>query len=412
VGGPRYDVGTVATWSGGYRLVRLFIRLLLGLFYREIVVVDADRVPREGALIVAANHHNSVVDAMLLLAVIPRRLRTLAKAALFRHPLIGPFLHAIGALPVHRRQEGGEDPARNAELFRATTATLRAGGGILIFPEGRTQPEPVLLKVHTGAARMVLAAGAEAPAAGPVTLLPVGLVFHKPGQFRTGSALVLIGPPVPTVDCLAVARSAPERAVRTLTERLTAALRRQIVEADDRQTLDLLGLVEAVWREEARVAPASPSARVEWLQRVMRAYRDLRDREPERVAAFRRQLEAYAQDLEQSGLAGDQLPRAYPRGVVAGFALREGLLLLLGAPLAVGGDRGSWPSLRTDGSDRGAAPTDRGGRGHGQARGGPVPLPARLGRRGLGRVPARRRLGAGRLPRGLAPERVRGPRLA
>jgi glycerol-3-phosphate O-acyltransferase / dihydroxyacetone phosphate acyltransferase len=114
----------------GYGLVRSLVRLLLALFYRRIDVAGAERIPATGPLIVAANHHNSLVDAMLVLAVVPRRLRTLAKAPLFRHPLIGPFLRLVGALPVHRRQEAGNDPARNAELFAATTATLRAGGAM------------------------------------------------------------------------------------------------------------------------------------------------------------------------------------------------------------------------------------------------------------------------------------------
>ncbi|MBI2468118.1 MAG: 1-acyl-sn-glycerol-3-phosphate acyltransferase, partial [Candidatus Rokubacteria bacterium] len=98
----------------GYALVRGLVRFLLGIFYRRIEVIGAERVPRDGPLILAANHHNSIVDAMLLLSVIPRRLRTLANAPLFRHPLIGPFLRLVGALPVHRRQEAGDDPARNA----------------------------------------------------------------------------------------------------------------------------------------------------------------------------------------------------------------------------------------------------------------------------------------------------------
>jgi glycerol-3-phosphate O-acyltransferase/dihydroxyacetone phosphate acyltransferase len=199
-----------------YGLVRSLVRLLLQFFYRRIEVVGLDHVPAGGPLIVAANHHNSVVDAMLLIAVIPRRLRTLANAPLFAHPLIGPFLRLLGALPVHRRQEAGDDPTRNAALFAATTAALRVGEAILIFPEGRTQPEPVLLELRTGAARMLLAAEEGTAAGAGVTLLPVGLVFHRPGTFREGRALVLIGDPVPRVERTA---ESPELAARSLTER-------------------------------------------------------------------------------------------------------------------------------------------------------------------------------------------------
>jgi 1-acyl-sn-glycerol-3-phosphate acyltransferase len=309
----------------GYRFVRRLTRLLLDLFYARVEVVGAEHVPPTGPLIVAANHHNSIVDAMLLLVAIPRPVRTLANAPLFRHPLIGPFLHMIGALPVHRRQEAGNDPARNAALFAATTAALSAGGAIVIFPEGRTQPEPVLQEIRTGTARMLLAAEHEAGAGPPVTLLPVGLVFQEPGTFREGRALVLIGPPVATADC------------RVLTERLAAALRAQIIEADDRHTLRLLGLVEELWREGNGRSPATDAARVAWMQQAMQIYRSLLDHAPGPVSEFRAELEALDADTQKAGLAAERLSRHYSAGVVARFALGQGLALLLGAPLALCG---------------------------------------------------------------------------
>jgi 1-acyl-sn-glycerol-3-phosphate acyltransferase len=322
--------------SPGYVIVRSLTRFLVNLFYREIEVVGAEHVPATGPLIVAANHHNSLVDAMLLLTVIPRPLRILANAPLFRHPLIGPFLRLIGALPVHRRQEAGDDPARNADLFAATTAALRAGGAILIFPEGRTQPEPLLQAVRTGTARMLLAAEGDAPDAPRVTLLPVGLVFHQPGTFRTGRALVLIGPPIETADCSTGGPAVSAQPARVLTDRLTDGLRAQIVEADDRQTLRLLELAEELWREHG-AAPPREAERVSRLQQAMRIYRSLLRSAPDRVAALRRTMEAYDAEAENAGLAAVHLSRVYSFGGVARFALTEGLSLLVGAPLALAG---------------------------------------------------------------------------
>src|SRR5947199_4584591 len=117
----RKTQGTVA-----YRLVRMMIRLLLWLFYRRIDVVGRERIPSAGGVIVAANHHNSVVDAMLVIAIVPRAVSVLANAPLFRHPLIGPLLHMLGAVPVHRRLEAGEDPRKNEAMFTAAVDALRA----------------------------------------------------------------------------------------------------------------------------------------------------------------------------------------------------------------------------------------------------------------------------------------------
>ncbi len=321
----------------GYRLVRVLIQVLLWLFYRRIDVVGRERIPLRGPLIVAANHHNSVIDAMLIVATFPRQVMVLANAPLFRHPLIGPFLRLMRAVPVNRRLEAGDDPRKNEALFAAAIHALRSGGTILIFPEGRTQPRPTLLQLRTGAARMLL--GAESSPGGRcgVTLLPVGLVFHDPGAFRGGSVLVMVGDPVPTEDYLAADRDMAEAPVR-LTERLATAIRRQIVEAEDQYTLDLLGLLERAWREE-QAHPAGNDARaaISWKQEVMRAARHLSEREPARVAEMRRRVELYGVHLDEVGLTSDQLGRAYTPGLVLRYVLENALALALGLPLAAWG---------------------------------------------------------------------------
>src|SRR5262245_27862709 len=206
----------------GYRLVRFVVRTLLRLFYARIEVVGHERIPLTGPLIIAANHHNAAVDAMLIIATIPRPIRVLAKAPLFVNPIVGPFLRLMGAVPVHRRAEAGDDPRKNDELFAAAIGALRDGGTLLIFPEGVSTPRPTLLPLRTGAARILL--GAECAGGSPLgtTILPIGLVLDDAGTFRRASGVVMIGNPVPLSDVLARGES-DESAVRAVTERLADA---------------------------------------------------------------------------------------------------------------------------------------------------------------------------------------------
>jgi glycerol-3-phosphate O-acyltransferase / dihydroxyacetone phosphate acyltransferase len=139
---------------------------------------------------------------------------------------------------VHRRQDEGRGPVDNEAMFGAAHRALAEGEALLIFPEGVSQPEPALMPLRTGAARLVLgSSGGSGGRGGHATLLPVGLMFHEPATFRVGSAVVLMGEAVPTEDFDALPE---EEAVRRLTARLEAALRRLIVEARDRHTLDLV----------------------------------------------------------------------------------------------------------------------------------------------------------------------------
>jgi glycerol-3-phosphate O-acyltransferase / dihydroxyacetone phosphate acyltransferase len=267
---------------------------------------------------------------MMLMARLPRTLQPLTKSTLFKHPIVAPFLRLAHAVPIYRRQDAGGAAVDNAETFRAVSHALAAGGAILIFPEGVSQPEPALMTLRTGAARMALEA--EAAGAPPVTLLPVGLVLYEPGTFRDGRGLILVGDPVETKDCVTLHRTDPTTAVHRLTDRLAEALKKQIVEAEDRETLRLLRVMERVWREESGVASTPASA--EWLQRASRAYRWLRREAPADVQRFRTEVEQYADDLDELGITPATVGRTYAPSIVARYAAREILPLVLGVPLA------------------------------------------------------------------------------
>jgi 1-acyl-sn-glycerol-3-phosphate acyltransferase len=310
-------------------------------------VAGLERVPLSGPLVVAANHHQGLMDGILLTAALPRRLRPIAKAPLFRYPLIGQIARLAGAIPAHRRQDSGGRAADNQAMFGAAQNALDQGAAILIFPEGVSQPEPALMPLRTGAARLVIGSDwvadrelrrlAPATLLPPTILLPVGLMFHEPGTFRVGTALVLIGEPVPTGDLEAPASGATDDAVRQLTERLGRALERLIVLARDRATLELVHAAEAIWRQEMPDAAREPRDGAAWRQRAARADQYLAAAEPARLAALRGRLERYVKDLELAGLTDRDLSEGYRPAAVLRYAFREGLALALGLPLALWG---------------------------------------------------------------------------
>ncbi len=215
-----------------YAVLRVVGWLAVRAFYRRITVGGLEHVPPHGPLVVVANHRNGLVDSLLLAAIIRRRLGIVAKASVLATPVLGPVLRLAGALPVHRRQDGG-DTAANAETFSAAIERLRDGGAILIFPEGTSQSDSVLLPLRTGAARMLLAAEASVGGALDVTLLPVGMAYDRPETFGVGAVTVTVGAPIETRLARERFATEPERAVRRLTDATAWALREQINRANN-----------------------------------------------------------------------------------------------------------------------------------------------------------------------------------
>src|SRR5205809_6433662 len=208
------------------------LRVVLRIFFRRIEVSGTDSVPRVGPVIFVLNHPNGLVDPAFLLCLAPRRVSLLAKAPLFRMPVIGSFCRAFDAIPVHRRQDEGFDPAQNRETFETARTVLAREGAIAIFPEGASHSDPQLRPLRTGAARIAL--GAAAMLAGPTALriVPSGLYSRAKRTFRSAALLHFAEPSLVAPVRLASGAGPPPRPVRERAAQIERALAEVTLQAE------------------------------------------------------------------------------------------------------------------------------------------------------------------------------------
>jgi len=171
-----------------------------------------DHVPLEGAVVVVANH-GSHLDPPLLGHALGRPVAFMAKAELFRVPLLGPIIRACGAYPVERG-------AGDREAIRTATDRLLQGWATGVFLDGTRQADGRVNRPQPGAALLAARAG--------VPLLPVAIInSHRAlGAGGHGPRLVpihiRIGTPIPPPasrrrpDLEAVTRAAQEQINRML----------------------------------------------------------------------------------------------------------------------------------------------------------------------------------------------------
>jgi glycerol-3-phosphate O-acyltransferase/dihydroxyacetone phosphate acyltransferase len=339
-----------------YRTLRAAADVALRWYYGDIVVQGAERIPPRGPLVIASNHPNALVDALLVSTTLRRRVRLTAKATLFEHPLLAPLLRAVGVVPLRRakdelaaRRAGAPTVERNAESFQQVTAALVQGAAVLVFPEGISHDEPALAPLKTGAARMALAAS-EAGADG-LRLLPLGLIFERKEEPRS-RVLVRVGDPIDVGAWRA--RAAPSGDAATLTADLDMALRRVTLnfasEARAQRAVALAGALAALTDAPPTVAePRSLATEAELARRIETATDALEHAPPEVVVhadRFITRVNALDDRLRAHGAALSEV-RISPRlrhGVQ--FVAREGLVFAATLPVALLGRVMHWIPLR------------------------------------------------------------------
>ena len=180
---------------------RVRLREALTRLYR-VRVSGAGGVP-SGACILVANHE-SVLDPWFLALASPRRTRFMAKAELWRYPIVRAAMEAYGTFPVERGTGDTGAMSRAGEL-------LAAGEILGMFPGGTSKPTGDR-RWHRGAARLALAYGAPLV---PVRLVNTRqLVPRRPVEVRIGAPI-------------AVERGKPTiAAARELTARALSAVER------------------------------------------------------------------------------------------------------------------------------------------------------------------------------------------
>jgi 1-acyl-sn-glycerol-3-phosphate acyltransferase len=165
-----------------YRFAQLFVRTSLRV-WNGLRVIGVGNVPAQGAVILACNHA-AYLDPPTLGCCLRRPVAYMAKSELFRIPVLGTVIRALGAFPVDRSRG-------DVAAFKAASAVLEGGAVLGIFPEGtrhkdgpgKPQLGVALLAARTGAT-VVPAYVSGTSQAG--RRAKVTVVFGEPFQFEPG----------------------------------------------------------------------------------------------------------------------------------------------------------------------------------------------------------------------------------
>lgn len=104
----------------------------IGLFYfnARIKVINPEKIPQTGGMVVYANH-KSMVDPVALLQIIKRPTGYTPKSSLFKIPFLRKFMLGLGSMPIYR----GDDRKTLKGMIEAIK-NVENGFTMCVFPEG------------------------------------------------------------------------------------------------------------------------------------------------------------------------------------------------------------------------------------------------------------------------------------
>jgi len=210
----------VEIWTGppsratrtSYAIVRGLILLVAKLLGR-VTVIGAERVPDDGAFVLAPVHRSNV-DFALTSIITRRPMRFMGKDSIWRSKALGWFVTMLGAFPVHR---GSAD----RDALKACIDIVSGGSPLVMFPEGTRCTGPVIEELFDGTA--FVASRTQVP------IVPVGIggseaMMPKGARMlRLSKLVLLVGEPI-APPALTEGGRVPRSAVGALTADLHVRL--------------------------------------------------------------------------------------------------------------------------------------------------------------------------------------------
>ena len=187
-----------------YSIVKFYVTRTFKRFYVKFIVLGKENIPRKGPVIFGVNHTSALMDALVLLTIVPFRLPIvfLARSDVFGNKLAAKGLRFTKILPAFRIRDGISNLGKNEDTFNQCVEILEHGNAVGLMPEGGQVMERRVRSLVKGLFRIAFMSQEKIGNAENVQLIPVGLDY---GDFvNPGSHLIVnVGKPIAVSDYMA-----------------------------------------------------------------------------------------------------------------------------------------------------------------------------------------------------------------
>ena len=171
----------------GYDILRPIVDWNVKQSYRRVAVKGQENIPTDGAVILAPNHCNTLMDALVILRANKKETVFGARADMFNIKLVAKIMFFLRILPMVRQRDGLRNVLKNKDTEEIIVETLEHGVPFCIFPEGKHRAAHSLQVLGKGVFRAALSANARFGDKKPVYIVPVGIEYGDYFRYHSTS---------------------------------------------------------------------------------------------------------------------------------------------------------------------------------------------------------------------------------
>lgn len=218
-----------------YLFLKRIVKWSFFFFFRKKVVGGLENIPKNGSLIIAINHPNTLIDPLLVASQIKRRVGFLANASIFINNVVKAFFNYFWVIPVYRKKDVKPGELQdNESSFRKCFEFFDREGALLIFPEGTSVNELKLRDIKTGTARIALGYEAMNNFEGELKIVTAAISYSDSLRFRSMVSIV-INPAFEVKEYQKDWEENEDYAIKSLTNRIKKDLEGQITLTENKE---------------------------------------------------------------------------------------------------------------------------------------------------------------------------------
>lgn len=313
-----------------YYFVKFICKIGFRINFRKVYLHYQAELPKNKAIIFAANHPTAFLDPVMIGAYLDRPTYFIVRGDIFKGKFILAILNALKLLPIFRFRDGYSNLKNNQATMDTVYQKLSEQRCVLVLAEGQTKHEKRLRPIQKGTARMAFGA-IEKHQLEEIYIVPIGVNYTDSHQFRS-FMMTIVGKPIDLRDYIPMHQENPRKAIKQLTDRIETDMRALVThieaEADDVWIDQMLSIKRGGFRD--LVFPIKSSDPSLW-EGEFAAVEKMNAFEASKKAEVTQVVQDYEAQLEKHKVSN--LGVARPEAL----NISNTLLLVLGFPLLIVG---------------------------------------------------------------------------